>query len=53
MNDDNLELYMPEQIVSEYHKEFETRLTEHKIHPVYKNIECLVNNIFDVIESKE
>ena len=24
MNDDNLELYMPEQIVSEYRKEFQT-----------------------------
>ena len=47
MNDDNLELYMPEQIVSEYRKEFQTRLTERKIHPAYKNIERLVNEIFE------
>ena len=47
MNDDNLELYMPEQIVSEYRKEFQTRLTERKIYPVYKNVERLVNEIFE------
>ena len=47
LNDDNLELYMPEQIVSEYRKEFQTRLTEHKIHPAYENIERLVNEIFE------
>ena len=47
MNDDNLELYMPEQLVSEYRKEFQTRLTEGKIHPAYKNIERLVNEIFE------
>ena len=47
VNDDNLELYMPEQIVSEYSKEFRTRLTERKIHSDYKNIERLVNQIFE------
>ena len=47
MNDDNFELYMPEQIVSEYRKEFQTRPTEGKIHPAYKNIERLVNEIFE------
>ena len=47
MNDDNLQLYMPEHIVSEYRKEFQTRLTERKIHPAYKNIERLVNEIFE------
>ena len=45
MNDDNPELYMPEQIVSEYRKEFQTRLTERKIYPAYKNFERLVNDI--------
>ena len=47
VNHDNLELYMPEQIVSEFRKEFQTRLTERKIHPAYKNIERLVNEIFE------
>ena len=48
MNDDNLELYMSEQMVSEYRKEFQTRLTERKIHPAYtKKIERLVNKIFE------
>ena len=47
VNDDNLELYMPEQIVSEYRKEFQTRLTERRIHPAHKNIERLVNEIFE------
>ena len=37
---------MPKQIVSEY-REFQTRLTERKIHPVYKNIEGLVNKIIE------
>ena len=45
VNDDNLELYVPEQTVSEYCKEFQTRLTERKIHPAYKNIKSLVNEI--------
>ena len=48
VNDDNLELCMPEQIVPEFRKEFQTRLTERKIHPAYKNIERLVNEIFAV-----
>ena len=47
VNDNNIELYMPEQIVSEYRKEFQARLTERKIHPVYKNIERLINKIFE------
>ena len=47
MYDVNLELYMPEQIVSENRKEFQTRPTERKIHPAYKNIERLVNDIFE------
>ena len=37
---------MPEQIVSEY-REFQTKLTERKIHPLYKNIERLVNKIIE------
>ena len=44
MNDDNIELYTPERIVSEYRKEFQT--TE-RIHPAYKNIIRLVNEIFE------
>ena len=47
VNDDNLELYIPEQIVSEYRKEFQTILTERKIHPAYKNVEHFVNEIFE------
>ena len=40
-------MYMPEQIVSEFRKKFQTRLTERKIHPAYKNIEQIVNEIFE------
>ena len=52
MNDDNLELYLPEQVVSEYRKEFQIRLTERKIHPAYKNIERLVNEIFEICHNE-
>ena len=43
---------MPEQIVSEYRKEFQTRLTERKIHAACKIIEHLVNEIFERCHNK-